>query len=89
MVSNRNLLFHIFRCQLLVSREFVSLKNTNRIASDGNSKPPRLVCLGQWVGHAREGHGVQTWPDGASYTGQWVKDLGRSGEAVKRKNIGE
>ena len=26
---------------------------------------------------------VQTWPDGASYTGQWVKDLGKA-EAVKR-----
>eukprot|EP00435_Cladocopium_sp_Y103_P021651 s2598_g5.t1 len=47
--------------------------------SQRQNRPPHefpngSVYEGQWVGPAREGHGVQTWPDGACYTGQWVKD---------------
>ena len=26
---------------------------------------------GQWYKDQKQGHGKQTWPDGAKYTGQW------------------
>ncbi|CAL1146600.1 unnamed protein product [Cladocopium goreaui] len=47
--------------------------------SQRQNRPPHefpngSVYEGQWVGPAREGHGVQRWPDAACYTGQWVKD---------------
>ena len=26
---------------------------------------------GEWIGGFRDGYGVQKWPDGAQYEGQW------------------
>jgi len=27
---------------------------------------------GEWKGNVREGQGIQVWPDGAKYEGQWA-----------------
>src|SRR5574343_894740 len=29
------------------------------------------VYIGQWRGTVRDGYGIQTWPDGSRYEGQW------------------
>ena len=29
------------------------------------------VYEGEWVGHVRDGAGMQRWPDGARYEGEW------------------
>lgn len=32
------------------------------------------VYSGEWKNGMRDGHGVQTWPDGSRYEGQWIED---------------
>ena len=32
------------------------------------------VYLGEWKNGYRDGHGVQTWPDGSRYEGNWIND---------------
>eukprot|EP00971_Amphidinium_carterae_P300575 5972244-Amphidinium_carterae.2 len=41
-------------------------------------RSPRLLKLrsptGEWFKGLRDGQGVHSWPDGASYDGQWQQD---------------
>lgn len=36
------------------------------------SFPSGVVYSGEWLGMFKHGHGVQTWPDGAKYDGDWI-----------------
>ena len=40
-----------------------------------------VVYKGEWKGNVRHGYGVQTWPDGAKYEGNYV-DGRKCGQGV-------
>ena len=33
-----------------------------------------MTYKGTWRGNLKEGHGVQKWPDGSVYEGDWIKN---------------
>lgn len=39
-----------------------------------NSNLPMLLCVGYMKDQMRHGHGVQVWPDGAKYEGEWSRN---------------
>ncbi len=33
-----------------------------------------VIYKGSWRGKVKEGHGLQVWPDGAQYEGNWLNN---------------
>eukprot|EP00923_Selenidium_pygospionis_P048799 GHVN01083842.1.p4 GENE.GHVN01083842.1~~GHVN01083842.1.p4 ORF type:complete len:139 (+),score=18.71 GHVN01083842.1:171-587(+) len=39
------------------------------------SLPDSVIYTGQWKGRRKHGHGVQKWPDGAEFDGEWLNGM--------------
>ena len=56
---------------------FLYLQKDHTNSKDREKRPPfkfksGAVYDGEWVGNMRDGYGIQTWPDGAKYEGNYI-----------------
>jgi len=63
-----------FDTDLLERPSYVEVDENGRVTRPPYSLKNGATYTGQWLNEMRDGYGVQIWPDGSRYEGQWRMD---------------